>query len=1103
MLPASDARTRERALDPARSFVVHAPAGSGKTELLIQRLLALLARVQSPEQILAITFTRKAAAEMRNRVLDALDDACNPVEAPIPHKERTRALAGAVLEADRRHGWELLTNPDRLRIQTIDAFNQWLAQNRPFGPGSTAGATIVRDPTRFYDLAVRQLFRSLDEDNETGRALRYVLRHKNNDHSGVAQMLSDLLPRRDQWLRYLAGTPGPELRGQLERSFANLTEDVQRVCLDQLAPAEIAALADLARHAAVHAEDPRSRELLGAWAAYTGEFEARAEHRGLWQGIAHLLLTARGAWRRQLGAGVGFGAAHGARRHELRALLDALSRRSELAAQLHRVAELPPLRYSDAQWRVLNALRIVLVRLAAELAVVFAEHAVADFVEVALVAQRALGATEQPSELLLALDRRIEHLLVDEYQDTSHMQHALLALLTAGWQPDDGRTLFLVGDPMQSIYRFRDADVRLFLNATRVRFGQVTCEPLKLTDNFRGAPTLVQWVNRAFARMLPSVDDPVTGTARFEPSFPRRENGERQEIQLHAIRAAAHEAEIQRVCELVVQERRLDPEQSIAVLVHSRTHLRGLGEALARHGQAVDTVEIDSLTRNQTGQDLIGLTRALLHLADRGAWLAALRAPWCGLRWRDLEILSRGAAERTIWEVMHDERRLARLSPDGRVRLLACRAHLRGALDRRGTRPLAEWIESVWRGLGGSQCLARQEDRRWAELFFDQLGQMSEGEDLDDPAALAEAMARVQLEGERAASAKLYIMTVHRAKGLEFDTVVLLGLAREPRPGSPGALSWTESINASGRRDLLLAPLGAHTGATDALGRYLWQLEQQKASAERIRLLYVAMTRARERLHLVARLGPTADSPAPRSLLAPLWAEFGPRFGPPSVPAEVAEPAQQSVILPLTRLRTPSGAACSPAALRPAPGRPRFDWASVTAAHVGTVVHRELAVLAGIAPTARRAEWLGTRQRRYARELELLGVAHESVESAALRVVHALQSVLEDSRGRWILEAHSEAESEVTLQRTTADGIEQMRLDRTFVDATGRRWIIDYKVGLHEGGDLEGFFEAEVARYAPQLQHYAEAMRLIDTRPIELGLYFPLHRHFRCWSACL
>jgi len=91
----------------------------------------------------------------------------------------------------------------------------------------------------------------------------------------------------------------------------------------------------------------------------------------------------------------------------------------------------------------------------------------------------------------------------------------------------------------------------------------------------------------------------------------------------------------------------------------------------------------------------------------------------------------------------------------------------------------------------------------------------------------------------------------------------------------------------------------------------------------------------------------------------------------------------------------------------------------------------------------------------------------------------------------------------VTLQRATADGVDLMRLDRTFVDSAGRRWIIDYKVGLHEGGDLEAFLEAEVARYAPQLQRYAETMRLMDARPIELGLYFPLHRHFRCWSARL
>src|SRR5579872_2695147 len=119
----ADDLARERAIDPNLSIILQAPAGSGKTTVLTQRLLRLLAAVDEPEEILAITFTRRAAAEMRARVLRALrgevaDDA---------QGERLRQLAAAALQRSQERGWRLAQDPGRLRIQTIDSFNFRLA----------------------------------------------------------------------------------------------------------------------------------------------------------------------------------------------------------------------------------------------------------------------------------------------------------------------------------------------------------------------------------------------------------------------------------------------------------------------------------------------------------------------------------------------------------------------------------------------------------------------------------------------------------------------------------------------------------------------------------------------------------------------------------------------------------------------------------------------------------------------------------------------------------------------------------------------------------------------------------------------------------------
>src|SRR5262249_3363240 len=153
-------------------------------------------------------------------------------------------------------------------------------------------------------------------------------------------------------------------------------------------------------------------------------------------------------------------------------------------------------------------LLVVLPRAAARVQLVFARRGVMDFNEATLVALRALDTEGGASDLLLALDTRIEHLLVDEFQDTSFAQCELLERLTAGWAPGDGRTLFLVGDPMQSVYRFRDANVRLFLEArARRRLGSVALEPLTLSSNFRSQRGLVDWVNRVFPWVFPGRDE--------------------------------------------------------------------------------------------------------------------------------------------------------------------------------------------------------------------------------------------------------------------------------------------------------------------------------------------------------------------------------------------------------------------------------------------------------------------------------------------------------------------------------------------------------------------------------------------------------------------
>src|SRR5690606_13741606 len=137
------------------------------------------------------------------------------------------------------------------------------------------------------------------------------------------------------------------------------------------------------------------------------------------------------------------------------------------AARLAQTVELPDGQYSETQWAALTALFGSLRLAAAQLQVILGQTGQVDFTEVTQRALQALGSGDDPSELLLRMDARIRHLLIDEFQDTSQPQIDLLERLTAGWMQGDGRTLFLVGDPMQSIYRFRKAEVALFLRVAQ------------------------------------------------------------------------------------------------------------------------------------------------------------------------------------------------------------------------------------------------------------------------------------------------------------------------------------------------------------------------------------------------------------------------------------------------------------------------------------------------------------------------------------------------------------------------------------------------------------------------------------------------------------
>ncbi len=1099
---------RRDALDPERSFIVQAPAGSGKTELLIQRYLRLLARVDHAEEIIAVTFTKKAAGEMRERVLQALADAQAGKTPASAHEELTLKLAAAALRRDHEAGWHLADNPAQLRIQTIDALCAGLTRQMPVLSRFGAQPETVEDASELHQEAARATIALVNGDGPAAADVEMVLAHLDNDVARSEALLADMLARRDQWLRQVVhGLDRAQLESALQQVRVAAVRRL-RAAIPPLLNEEIHALADY---------------VFGNLGQ--GNFSDDVES---WVGLAWVFLTEEERWRKKRGLtkNQGFlaGAAGQSWKDRAELLFGALDSAVDARSALAALRRLPPPAYSDSQWQVLGAILSLLPQAVAQLKLIFQSRRQVDFTEVAQGALHALGSEDEPTDLTFALDYRIRHLLIDEFQDTSISQSELIARLTAGWSPDDGRTVFAVGDPMQSIYRFREAEVGLFLRARQEGIAGVDLHPVALSANFRSQSGIVDWVNATFTHVMPAAENITSGAVPYTASVATRAALAGDAVTVHPLFDDAAVEEAQRVAQIVQAARDADAAAKVAILVRTRSHLREIVPALKAAGLRFRAIDIEPLGQRPAIQDLLALTRALAHPADRVAWLAVLRAPWCGLTLADLHVLAAADAQKTLWSAMQDEQCVAQLSADGRARLERARAALASSLAQRARGPLREHVAGAWYALGGPACVEQETDLEDAETYFRYLDKHEDSGALPDRANFEVGLGQLYALPDLEADDSLQIMTIHKAKGLEFDVVIVPGLARSPRRDDKKLFLWTEQPDAEGRNELLLAPINAAGDGGDPIYAWIEQFNSEKQSLEDGRLLYVAATRARRHLHLLGSVpvvteedGVSRVKPPPsQSLLGKLWPVVAPvyeaalRDAPPQLPvAAVAAPVIDQALrrLPVAWMRPAAPGGVDWAAPQDAVRMQdalEFSWAGETARHVGSVVHRWLQRISEDGVVKWDAARIAALEPAIRHALAAQGVGEHDIAAAAARARQALINCIDDARGRWVLDAHAEGRSELRLSGVTAGRPAKVVIDRTFIDADGARWIIDYKTSVHEGADTAAFLDNEQERYRGQLERYAALLRAggapqEDLR-IRLGLYFPLLGGWREWD---
>ncbi len=967
----SDEAQRKQAINSSRSFIVEAPAGSGKTSLLVQRFLKLLSVAQRPESVVAMTFTRKAATEMRERVLTVLEAAEQGVAPNNDYQRTTDDLARAAIQNARTRGWNLLTNSRRLQIQTIDSFCNMLVRVMPITSGLGGLANVTGDANSLYALAARRVLTELTERDEASRALfRRIAIYFDNNMARLESQIVCMLGKRDQW-RVRAGDVGDELIND----FCTL------------------------------------------------------------QQLAHEALLA-----------------------------------------------------------------------------VFRERGEVDFSEVTKAAVRALGTPEQPTDLLYWLDYRVQHLLVDEFQDTSIRQYELLQALTEQWSDGDGRTLFLVGDPMQSIYRFREAEVSLFLQCyERGQLGTVCLTPLRLTSNFRSTPEIVNWTQTLFAPIM-CEDDPSCGAVKLRPVQATRPSASLQP-RLFPMIEDFGENEARAIADVI---QRAPVKREVAILVRSRSRVAAILPELRRAGIDYEAIEIDSLKEEQHIIDLVSLTRAVLHLGDRLSWLACLRAPWCGLALADLAALAEGEEERTVLDLLSDPDKIAVLSSDGRFRAVRVQEILSAAVRHVGRMPLRDLIERTWLTLGGPAVLTQKNYLEDVDTFFALLEDCDQGGTIRDFGLLNERIQCLWAKPPKQKDA-VQVLTIHNAKGLEFQTVILPGLGAKARYSERDLLIWTERFEEDGTASLVVAAK-PQTGAKSPDYDTVCEDLDKKEAHELKRLLYVAVTRAKDELYLFgnADLKKNGEfcSVGKGTFLGLIWeavkGEFENELRRKPPIARESEPVTENAPPQILR-RLPAGWRL-PMLERSVRWEPEYEkttassskvtyrWASNTGRHVGTVVHGLLKRIAIDGIEAWNADRVSRADAMVRSELARMGVKWSEQALAARQVMRSVTNMLASEVGRWILAPHAETRSEWAIEGRIENKLVSGTIDRTFRDEEGRLWIIDYKTSEHQGADLQTFLNREQERYLPQLEAYATLVSRLKKGPIWLGLYFPLLDQWREWA---
>lgn len=826
-----DINARIESINTNKSMLIVADAGCGKTEQMARRYLALLANRKNPEGILSITFTKKAASEMRERIHKYLKMGCSDAMPTQAHLIETWELAKKAIEADSVNKWEIINNPHKIKIKTIDSFCIDIVNNNVLLNSYGCQIKALEDTAKTYEIAARNYITNSKDIDTISTLIRFF----DNNQEKAIKKIAELLPKREQYKKQLADFDAEKLQENFISAFKYELNEFAKT-LGKSICNDIRSVIQQINESIEHSVNTNiSDEIREQFSNYNENIYTN--NLVLFCNI--IITNDKRSFRKKFTKNTHVN-------DYTKHLIEVILEETQLTINdAIRIGSIPLEKMTSKTTSEIEILKTVLSGAITELENHFKQTLELDFNEITLEAIKVVQSSPCATS-------NLTDLLIDEFQDTSASHHTLIESIIEWWEPRETKTICAVGDPKQSLYLFRAASLGHFINVQHNGYKNRKLSILKLSVNFRSFKSVINWVNNTFETAFPKNDNISQGAVKhsFSEAF---NTTEIESVKVIPTLCTGDKFENEKKEAILVADQiehylKTVPQETVSILIRARSFIKEIDIELKSRGVFYTGIDLVKLNEKQEIIDLINLTKTLAKKEDMISFAGLLRAPFIGILQKDLHIiitgLSNSKIKAPIIETLSEIIDELSISKDAKQRLSTFINKINKSSAIYEKIPFSNYLEYVWSELGGDQftCDLQEADIR---AFFKAISNCESENTIHDWTLLDTTLDKLYMQPDENADQRVQVMTLHKSKGAEMDNVIIPGFHKPGTNPDSSILKWIDHPDPN-NKSTLLAP-NIELGL-EKYKSYINISNRNKEILEMVRLIYVGATRAKKRL---------------------------------------------------------------------------------------------------------------------------------------------------------------------------------------------------------------------------------------------------------------